>query len=265
MNSDFCRSVVFAGVSLMIAAPAGAQVKTTPEMPDVRDTQPPVKPPPEWVTLPGEFALRTRKGYYVTAVNGGGRTTDPVMVTATMLVTPWEKFRLSGLVPSPLHDKSIQTSRGHYVTAVDGGGHTADVVHTDATQISDWERFRLHDLSVDGAAPTYFALQTIHGNYLTAVGEGGKYDNAIHTDATQLGSWEQFRIVKCGDLGTGYQYTILAADGQALIANEGGGLDDGTPIYRDYLRPGGTVGTPLGDRPAITWARFGLIRQNDGS
>jgi hypothetical protein len=122
-------------------------------------------------------------------------------------------------------------------------------------QKGEFERFRLYDLF---AAPTYHAIQTIHANYLTATGEGGKYDNAIHTDATQIGSWEQFRIVKCGDLGTGYQYTIIAPNNQALVATNGGGLDDGTPLGRDYL-------APPGNRPEIVWARFRLVQQSDGS
>ncbi len=82
-------------------------------------------------------------------------------------------------------------------------------------------------------APTWFAIQAIRNNYLTAVGEGGKYENAFHSDATRIGTWEHLRIVKCGDLGTGYEYTILPADDRALTATDGGGLsgDDG-PITR---------------------------------
>jgi hypothetical protein len=88
------------------------------------------------------------------------------------------------------------------------------------------------------------------------VGEGGKYDDAIHTDARQIGRWEWFRIVKCGDLGTGYQYTIIAANDQALTAVNGGGLDSGDTIMYGYWP---------GDSADRAWQRFTLLRQSDGS
>jgi hypothetical protein len=30
-------------------------------------------------TLPGEFAFRTKKGYYLTAIDGGGRSAAPTI------------------------------------------------------------------------------------------------------------------------------------------------------------------------------------------
>jgi hypothetical protein len=209
-----------------------------------------------WNTLPGEFAARTLKGFYVTAISGGGRTTDPVIVTASTTATPWEKFKIAVMDPAAPHDKSFQTSNGNFLTAVDGGGRTSGVLHTDATQVRAWEEFRVLDLSAGGVAPTYFALQTINGHYLTAVGEGGKYEDAIHSDATQIGKWEYLRIVKCGDLGTNYQYAILPANDAALTAVKGGGLDKGDTIVQGYWP---------GDTDDRSWSRFKLIRQSDGS
>jgi hypothetical protein len=200
--------------------------------------------------------MRTLKGFYVTAINGGGRTTEPIVVTAATSAGPWEKFRLAVMDPPPPHDKSIQTSSGNYFTAVDGGGRTSDVLHTDATQVRDWEQFRLYDLSADGVAPTYFAIQTTKGDYITAVGEGGKYEDALHTDATQIGSWEHLRLVKCGDLGSGYQYTIIPANDQILTAVKGGGLNQGDTIVQGYWP---------GDSPDKSWTRFKFVRQSDGS
>lgn len=212
--------------------------------------------PPGWSTLPGEFALRTRKGFYVTAIDGGGRTTDPIIVTAATTAGPWEKFRISVMNPPPPHDKSFQTPSGNYLTAVSGGGRTSDVLHTDATQVRDWEQFRVLDLSSGGFAPTYFAIQTIRGMYLTAVGEGGRYEDAVHTDAGQIGAWEQFRIVKCGDLGSGFQYTIVPVNDTVISAANGGGRDRGDTIVQ---------GIWPGDPPDGAWARFTFIRQPDGS
>src|SRR5262247_3985315 len=45
------------------------------------------------VPFPGEFAVRTLKGFYVTAIEGGGRITDPILVTASPTAGPWEKFK----------------------------------------------------------------------------------------------------------------------------------------------------------------------------
>src|SRR5690606_18916990 len=125
--------------------------------------------------------------------------------------------------PDTPHDKSIQTSRGYYLTALNGGGLTGGAFHTDATQALDWERFRLLDLSVGNFAPSYYAINTIKGFYVTAVGAGGKSADAFHTDATQIQNWEKFRIVKCGDVGSGFEYGILTADGTFLSAELPGG------------------------------------------
>jgi hypothetical protein len=212
--------------------------------------------PPVWDAFPGEFAMRTHKGYYL-AINGGGRATDPTVITASTSAGPWEKFRLAVMNPAPPNDKSIQTASGNYLTAVNGGGMTANALHTDATQVRDWEQFRLLDLGAEGSVPTYFSIRTIRGNYLTAIGEGGNYEDAIHTDATQIKSWEQFRIVKCGDLGSEYQYTIIAADDQILTAVDGGGRS----TKGDTIVQGGWFGYP----PDGSWSRFKLMRQSDGS
>lgn len=255
MGSARHLSALAAFVFILNAAPAGAQE-------GARDLRPIIKPPvatldiASWDYLPGEFAIRPRSGNYVTALGGGGLATEPSVTTAATLAKPWEKFRIAVANPPPAHDKAIQTSSGNFLTAVSGGGRVSDVLHTDATQIRDWERFRIYDLSSGGTAPTWFAIQTIRNNYLTAVGKGGKYDDAFHSDATQIGSWEHLRIVKCGDLGDGYEYTILPADDHALTAVNGGGLNSGDPIVR---------GRASGDTPDMFWSRFKLLRQSDGS
>lgn len=199
---------------------------------------------------PGEFAIRTTRGYYFTAANGGGRAADPTVFTGATSAGAWEKFKLPVASPPSPHDKTIQTSSGHYVTAVNGGGMAADALHTDATQARDWERFRLIYLGIGSpAAPTYYAIQTIKGNYLTAVNAGGRYQDALHTDATQIKGWEQFRIVKCGDPGSGYEYAVQAADAQFLAATKWEGK----------------AGFGLDPRPAEADMKFKLIRQNDGT
>jgi hypothetical protein len=233
MKSGFYVRLLLAGFLLMNGTPAGAQ--------DL-----------------GEFAMRTAKGFYFTAINGGGRTTDPVVVTSAPSATTWEKFRLAVMDPASFYDKSIRTSGGNFVTAVDGGGRTTDVLHTDATQVRAWEQFRLHDLG-PSSMPTYFAIQTIHGFLLTAVGEGGKFQDAVHTDATQVRSWEHVRLVKCGDLGSDHLYYIISANGNIFGAANGGGQVQGAISLRPLEAP------LAGDVPEQSFARFKLIRQSDGS
>jgi hypothetical protein len=209
-----------------------------------------IKPAQALAALPGEFAFRTTKGYYVTALDGGGRTADPVLVTASVSAGAYEKFRIAQTYPNTPHDKSVQTGRGNYLTAMNAGGLTAGAFHTDATQAKDWERFRLLDLSVNNFAPSYYALQTFKGSYVTAVGAGGKYADAVHTDATQIKDWEKFRVVKCGDLGSGFDYGVLAANGSFLKAE---------------LAAGGSQGDLWLDSYAGPQTRFKFIRQSDGT
>jgi hypothetical protein len=204
-----------------------------------------VPPPP----LPGEFAMRTPKGYYLTAIDGGGRIADPIIITASTSAGAWEKFKLAVTSPSTPHDKTIQTQKGNYLTAVNGGGLTASALHSDATQPKDWERFRILDLGVGNFAPSYYAIQTIKGHYLTALGAGGRYADAIHTDAREIKGWEQFRIVKCGDPGSGYDYGIMAADAEFLAVTNW----EGKP------------GFGLNNRPTESDMKYKLIRQSDGT
>ncbi|MFO0765408.1 MAG: hypothetical protein U0231_01150 [Nitrospiraceae bacterium] len=115
---------------------------------------------------PGEFAFRTRTSYYLTAINGSGRTGDPTVITSATSAGPAGKparYRLAALS----YDKLIQTATGNYLTAVNGGGMTANVLHTDATQPKDWERFRLVYMEADTAQ---YAGSGQQGNFLTAWG-----------------------------------------------------------------------------------------------
>jgi len=199
---------------------------------------------------PGEFAIRTPRGYYFTAANGGGRAADPTVFTGATSAGAWGKFKLAIASPPSPHDKTFQTATGNFVTAVNGGGMAADALHTDATQARDWERFRLLYLGIGSpAAPTYYAIQTIKGNYLTAVNAGGRYQDALHTDATQIKGWEQFRIVKCGDPGSGYEYAVQAADGNFLASE----------TYQ------GKTWVGLNNNPSEPEMKLKLIRQGDGT
>ncbi|MNT38113.1 hypothetical protein D3C72_1742960 [compost metagenome] len=141
---------------------------------------------------PIKCAFQTYNGRYVTAVGGGGRTTDVIHTDATQ-IRAWEKFTLiDSCDGSSIIAYGIQTMKGNYLTAVGGGGRITDVIHSDATQLLGWEKFTLISLG-NG----YYAIQTYTGNYVTAVGGGGRVTDVIHTDATQIGNWEKFKVI-CG-------------------------------------------------------------------
>jgi hypothetical protein len=209
------------------------------------------------IAMPGEFAIQTvhpgiYNGFYLTAVDGGGRTENAIHTDARW-IRSWELFRLS-FDPSTGH-YGIQTATNNFVTAVSGGGRTTDVIHTDATQLQSWEKFRFEDAPPTVTYPDfhYTAIRTFNGHYVTAVGGGGKAENAIHTDATNIGTWERFWIWKCGDLGSKYRYAIWdPTNGRFMAATGGGGRIKSVISY-----PG-----PNSPRE---WGGFTLLRQDDGT
>jgi hypothetical protein len=226
--------------------------------------------------LPGAFAFETfLSETFLTAVGGGGRTANAVHTNAK---TPsaWETFKLwvdpTTRISTPENPEgffpyAIQTASGNYLTAVDGGGlSSSNVLHTDAKQAFAWEKFGLipqippfaiypqyYNLTKD--SPWYYAIATEKGNYLTALGGGGRvHEPTLHTDARQIKSWELFRLISSGELSPGYQYAFRPLGGYTVAAVNGGG------------RP--TVGlfmAAFDDPTRKPWAKFTLLRQDDGS
>ena len=244
------------GPAFAVDAPAGkaapAPAKIAPGV---------TAPLPATSALPGYFLIQTvLKKNYLTAVGGGGRITDVIHTNATQ-PRSWERFRL---IPYPQVGGSstpgsfaIQTASGNYLTAVSGGGRTTDVLHTDATRIAAWEKFSLQVLTNPGVYGAY-AIRTGNGrNYLTATGGGGHNTDppAVHTDATNVGSWEMFWLLASGDPGSGIMYRISTRPGCYLLANRGGGQT--TNAILDTC----TSKTPWSDENT----RFRPIRQGDGT
>jgi hypothetical protein len=138
-------------------------------------------------------SIQTANGHYLTAVGGGGRTTDVIHTNATT-VGAWEKFSLVNSFDgaSPVH-AGVVTSGGYYLTAQDSGGRTSDTIHSNATQLQGWEKFTFNSLGGG-----LYDIQVADGHYLTAVNGGGlSSGDTLHTDATRVGSWETFRLT-CG-------------------------------------------------------------------
>jgi hypothetical protein len=171
---------------------------------------------PKWQLLQGEYAIETfLSETFLTAVGGGGRTSNAIH---TNVITPGsnETFKLwhdptvrinTPENPEGFFPYAVQTASGNYLTATSGGGQTSDVLHTDATQALGWETFGLipqvppfsiypQQYALANDAPFYYAIATDKGNYLTALGGGGKtQDPTVHSDAKQIESWELFRLI----------------------------------------------------------------------
>jgi len=96
-------------------------------------------------------AIQTITGNFLTAVGGGGRTTDVLHTDAT-IIDPWEKFTL---IDAGDGSYGLRTVNGHYLTAVGGGGRITDVIHSDAVNLLGWEKFTAYAL---GQTSTRFPL-----------------------------------------------------------------------------------------------------------
>jgi hypothetical protein len=135
-------------------------------------------------------------GHYLSAIGGGGRTTDVIETNRTVPST-WETFTLVATGDDSLPIRyGIKTATGNWLTAVGGGGRTTDVIHSNATVLQAWEKFNFVPLT-PGTGPGNYAIQTIDGHYLTAVNSGGigSAVEAIHSNATQIQAWERFSVL----------------------------------------------------------------------
>ncbi len=140
-------------------------------------------------------SIQAYDGHYLSAVGGGNRTTDVIHSDASN-VSGWERFTLVDLGKgTPNITYGIKVKNGQFLSAVGGGGRVQDVIHSNASMPQGWEEFQLISLG-NG----YYAIQTLNGNYVTAVNSGGlstQVNDVLHTDATKVGSWEKFRL-NCG-------------------------------------------------------------------
>lgn len=178
--------------------------------------------------LPGEFAIRTYlKDTFLTARDGGRHSINAVTTDASGAgARLFEKFKLTALQPD---FTTIQTVFAFFVSALGGGGSTnaAQVLQTERTAVADDALFRFVGPYRNGV----YTIGTFNNHFLTALGGGGKTTDAFHTDATSASTWEQFRLIKSGDLGSGHTYAIIqtgvkatsSPSNQYLNAVDGGG------------------------------------------
>jgi hypothetical protein len=99
-------------------------------------------------------------------------------------------------------------------------------------------------------APTQCTISTWNGHYLTALSGGGHATDPLHSDATQVGTWERFTLVDAG-LGTSpLTYGIRTYFSYYLTANNGGGK------ITDVMRSNATT--------IQGWEQFKLWSQGNG-
>ena len=163
--------------------------------------------------IQAQLAIKTSDGrHYLTAVNGGGlgEPSGIALNTNAQTAGAWETFKIVVLSGGPYFGSpnttfAIQTSGGNYVTAVNGGGiggpnDASSPIHADATTIGPWEKFTFNvtNPTAPGQYEPIVNIQTLSGDYLTAVnggGIGGLNNIPIHTDAKTAGQWETFSVV----------------------------------------------------------------------
>ncbi|WP_428492735.1 fascin domain-containing protein [Rhodopila sp.] len=143
---------------------------------------------------------------------------------------------------------AIKTTNGFFLTAVNGGGlggpdagPAVVALHTDATAAGKWETFRVvTNGNVSGiVSGNSFSLQTLSGNFVTAVnggGIGGPNDGTspVHSDATTQGGWETFTF-NLDDTANPPTVQIQTSNGNYLTSVNGGGVGgpNTMPIHTD--------------------------------
>ncbi len=161
----------------------------------------PIPPPSISDAIPGEFAIRTVKNRYLTAIGGGGRVFDAFSTDAGIVnQVGGGRFYFKKVQPDFIQ---LITAGHKFVTA--NGGPQGFLRTNSLNPQDDYSLFRLVPLL---SPYNNFAIKMYSGHFLTAVGGGGRTNDAIHVDATEVRDWEYYSIVKCGNLGSGYVYAI---------------------------------------------------------
>jgi hypothetical protein len=94
-----------------------------------------------------------------------------------------------------------------------------------------------------------YAIQTMKGNYLTAVNGGGVSGrNAINTDAIRIAGWETFTLVAFSD----GKHAIQTATSNYVTALNGGGISGKVALHTDA-------------KTVNAWEKFTFVDQRDGT
>ncbi len=203
----------------------------------------------------GQFAFQTVNGNFITAVNGGGKTTD-VLHTDAVNVAAWEEFRIAHTGSQGVFSVSIQTSSNNFLTAVGSGGKTINAIHSDATAVAAWETFFVRKYGrLDIGDSQYFIVDTSKNQALAARNGGGQTQNTIQfygPGSNFPQAWARFTLVPKSN----GSFACRTINDTYITAVNGGGLDYGT-ASSDNIHTDATI--------ASTWEQFRFVPRDDGS
>ena len=206
-----------------------------------------------WKISTGLFAFETSGGNFITAVSGGGRTTD-VIHTDALGIDVWEEFRIAPTGSSGAFSVSIQTHSKNFLTAVGMGGKTTNAILSDAVAVGTWENFFVRKWHQDFGAIEYFIVDANKNQAIAARGGGGQTQNTIQfvgESGVPL-DWARFTLLLQSD----GSFALRTVNGHYLTAVNGGGLDYGT-TQTDNIHTDATV--------AKAWEQFRFIQSDDGT
>ena len=204
-----------------------------------------------WHDSAGHVAFQTSGGNFITAVSGGGLTSDVIHTDATDIAA-WEEFQID----QEQFQLTIQTTSKNYLTAVGDGGKLTDAIHSDAVKASYWETFTFKKAGDLGSGFQYYIFPLIAGFSPIVANNGGNLtQNTLgifyEPETTPL-NWAQFTLIQQPNGSYGIQTT----NGHYLTAVNGGGLDYGTPTS-DNIQTNRTV--------VEAWEQFKFIEIGDST
>jgi hypothetical protein len=207
-----------------------------------------------WRDSSGNFAFQPYKFNFITAVNGGGRTSNALYTNATD-ITAFEQFQIAPVATKGLFTVSIQTANKNYLTAVGAGGKLTDAIHSDATTASTWEAFTIKKGGDLGSGLQYFIIPAPGGLPITAIGGGGLIQNTLGVYSVSGSApldWARFTLIYLPNGAHG----VKTSAGFFLTAVNGGGLAFGSPTS-DNIHTNATV--------ASTWEQLKFIDRGDST
>ena len=142
-----------------------------------------------------KVALRTSTGYYITAEDGGGASVH----TDRQALGPWETFTMLSVAPGIF---AFRSDNGSFLSLSDLSGSperpgraARTMLTATKKQLDASTQFKMLVVNPDNWT---VALITSTGKYVTAENNGGvkaRGAQAISTDRTEIGDWEQFQLV----------------------------------------------------------------------
>lgn len=174
------------------------------------------------------FTIKTPTGYYLTAVDGGGRSSGAFITNMTKLDL-WERYKINqcGEIGNGIY-AIVPRATGRPLSVVPG-----KVKGGVSTTTSNWAQARLY---FRRQAPGWHALMlgngnsSTPGNFITAAGGGNWSKNlptadVLQTDRRQAQAWEMFSFIAQPDC----TWTIQTSMGLYMGVNAAGSFSTAIP------------------------------------